>query len=160
MLFINPIWDNEAERIGKQKCTPVGYALHMLSDLIGFVALLVLLGAAVYLVYRGIVGTFHTSLLWFLAVPFGLAVIGSLLYRLSWWAAFQRGFQYDAQSREASWVEEGQRRTTGSRTMTRPNQAMQLTASNLDVHAWSVCHPRFPLRRDRIGLAAADLVTR
>lgn len=41
-----------------------------------------------------------------------------------------------------------------------PNQAMQLTASKPDVYALSVCHPRFALRRDRIGLAAADLVTR
>ena len=40
------------------------------------------------------------------------------------------------------------------------NQAMQLTASKPVVHALSVCHPRFPLRRDRIGLAAADLVSR
>jgi hypothetical protein len=40
MLFINPMWDNEAERIGKQKCTPLGYALHAISDLIGFIALL------------------------------------------------------------------------------------------------------------------------
>ena len=41
-----------------------------------------------------------------------------------------------------------------------PNQAMQLTASKPDIHAMSVCHPRFALRRSRIGLAAADLVSR
>ncbi len=28
MLFINPMWDNESQRIGKQKCTPLGYRLH------------------------------------------------------------------------------------------------------------------------------------
>jgi hypothetical protein len=38
-----------------------------------------------------------------------------------------------------------------------PNQAMQLTASKPDVHAVSVCHPRFFLRRSHRRLAAADL---
>jgi hypothetical protein len=40
------------------------------------------------------------------------------------------------------------------------NQAMQLTASKPAVYAWSVCRPRFSLRRDRSGLAAADLWAR
>ena len=50
--------------------------------------------------------------------------------------------------------------TSRKRPVNASNQAMQLTASKLVVHALSVCHPRFPLRRDRIGLAAADLVSR
>ena len=37
------MWDNESERIGKQRCTPLGYALHVVSDLIGFLGLLLLL---------------------------------------------------------------------------------------------------------------------
>ncbi len=110
-MFINPVWDNEAERIGKQRCTPLGYALHAISDLSGFVALLLLLGIAAYLGYRGIVGTFRASLLWFFSIPFGLAIIGSTLYRISWVLAHRRGFRYDQESREASWVEHGQRRT-------------------------------------------------
>jgi len=111
MLFINPMWDNEAERIGKQKCTPLGYALHAISDLIGFIALLLLFGAVAYLGYRGIAGTFDRSLLWLMAIPIGLAVIGSILYRFSWMLAYRRGFHYDYESREASWFEAGQRRT-------------------------------------------------
>ena len=43
---------------------------------------------------------------------------------------------------------------------TRPNQAMQLTASKPDVHAWSVCRRPRMLRAMRRGLAAADLVSR
>ena len=111
MLFINPMWDNESERIGKQKCTPLGYSLHVISDLIGFVGLLLLFGAGAYLSYRRIVGTFHTSLLWVLVIPFGLAIIGSALYRYSWMLARKKGFQYDYDVREASWIENGQRQT-------------------------------------------------
>lgn len=110
MLFINPMWDNEAERIGKQRCTRLGYALHTISDLIGFVALLILLGTGVYLGYRGIVGTFHASLFWLLLIPFGLAIVGSILFQLSWAMARRRGFHYDYDTREASWQEDGQRR--------------------------------------------------
>jgi hypothetical protein len=40
------------------------------------------------------------------------------------------------------------------------NQAMQLTASKPDVHAWSVCRRNRMLRRMHRGLAAADLVSR
>lgn len=111
MLFINPMWDNEAERIGKQRCTPLGYALHTISDLIGFVALLLLFGSAAYLGYRGFVGTFRASLLWLFTIPFALAIIGAILYRISWAVAHRRGFRYDYELREASWLEDGQPRT-------------------------------------------------
>ena len=40
------------------------------------------------------------------------------------------------------------------------NQAMQLTASKPDVHAWSDCRRERILRGMHRGLAAADLVTR
>jgi hypothetical protein len=111
MLFINPMWDNEAERIGKKRCTPLGYALHGISDLIGLVALLLLLSIAAYLGYRCIIGTLRASSLWLFAIPFALAAIGSLLYRISWVLARHRGFRYDYASREASWLEHGQRHT-------------------------------------------------
>ena len=40
------------------------------------------------------------------------------------------------------------------------NQAMQLTASNLDVYAMSVCRRESMMRGMHSGLAAADLVAR
>ena len=40
------------------------------------------------------------------------------------------------------------------------NQAMRLTASKPDVHAWSVCRRERMLRGMHSGLAAADLVSR
>ncbi len=109
MLFINPMWDNESERIGKQRCTPLGYALHVISDLIGFVGLLLLLATGAYLGYRGIDGTFHGSLLWCFGLPFGLAFVGSALYYYSWVLARRKGFRYDYDTREASWIEHGER---------------------------------------------------
>jgi hypothetical protein len=111
MRFINPMWDNESERIGKQRCTPLGYTLHVISDLIGFVGLLLLFATGAYLGYRGIVGTFHTGLLWFFAIPFGLAFIGSALFNYSWLLARRKGFRYDYDAREASWIENGERQT-------------------------------------------------
>ena len=110
-MFINPMWDNEAERIGKQKCTPLGYALHGISDGIGFLALLLLIATGAYVGYRGTVETFERRLLWLFAVPFGFAIVGAIMYRVSWALARRRGFLYDYERREASWLEDGQRRS-------------------------------------------------
>jgi hypothetical protein len=109
MLFINPMWDNESERIGKQKCTPLGYRLHVISDLIGFIGLLLLLVIAIYLGYRGFAGSFRMPLLWLLAIPFAIGIIGSALFSYSWIMARKRDFRYDPETREASWLENGQR---------------------------------------------------
>lgn len=111
MLFINPMWDNESERIGKQRCTPLGYTLHVISDLIGFLGLLFLLATGAYLGYRGIVGTFDIGSLWFFVVPFGLDFTRSALFHYSWVLAHRKGFRYDYDAREASWIENGERQT-------------------------------------------------
>jgi hypothetical protein len=111
MLFIHPMWDHESQRIGKQRCTPVGYALHVVAELIGFVGLLVLLIVPVVLVWRGVTGTFHAANLWLLAVPFGLGIISEVLFQYSWWVALRKGFHYDAERCEVSWLEGGERRT-------------------------------------------------
>ena len=109
MLFINPMWDHENQRIGKRRCTPLGYTLHVISDLVGLLGLLLLLITGAYLAYRGVVGTFHASLLWLLAIPFGLALVGAALFQYSWVLARQKGFRYDCDTREASWMEGGER---------------------------------------------------
>jgi len=105
------MWDNESERIGMQRCTPVGYALHSLADLIGFVGLLLLFGIPIYLGYRWLAGTLHSSLLWPNLIPFGVGLIGRLLLHFSWWLAAKRGFEYNDETCEASWLENGKRRT-------------------------------------------------
>lgn len=111
MLFIHPMWDHESQRIGKQKCTPIGYAIHIVADMLGFAGLLLLFGTLVYMTYRGVVGPFTASLLWLLAAPFGLGFISDVLYRYSWKLALRKGFHYDYERCEASWMEAGQRRS-------------------------------------------------
>jgi hypothetical protein len=110
MLFIYPMWDNESQRIGKQKCTPLGYTLHGIAELLGFVGLLLLFVLGAYLAYRWHAGTFYSSLLWFLVVPFILGIIGEGIYWYSWSLAAKKGFHYDYETREASWMEDGQKR--------------------------------------------------
>ncbi|MFL5330499.1 MAG: hypothetical protein ACJ8C4_16470 [Gemmataceae bacterium] len=111
MLFIHPMWDHESQRIGKQKCTPAGYALHVIAELIGFLGLLLLLAVPAFLVWRWLAGTFHATLWWLFAVPFAIGVVSEVLFQLSWWLALRRGYRYDVERCEASWLEVGQRRT-------------------------------------------------
>jgi hypothetical protein len=111
MLFIHPMWFHESQRIGKQKCTPTGYAFHVIAELIGFIGLLLLLVAPVVLVWRGVAGTFHAADLWLLAVPFGFGVISEVLFQFSWWLARKKDFHFDYERSEASWMEAGERRT-------------------------------------------------
>jgi hypothetical protein len=110
MLFIYPMWDNESQRVGKQKCTPLGYKLHGIAELLGFIGILLLLATSAYLAYKAFGGAFRVALLWLLAVPFALGSIGEVLYWYSWRLAAKKGFQYDYDKREASWLEDGQRR--------------------------------------------------
>jgi hypothetical protein len=110
-MFIPRMWFDEVERIGKQRCTPIGYALQGIGELIGFVGLLMLLGVPVYLAYRGVVGTFRWSLLWLLAVPFVIGAIDTLVVTFSWSLAYRKQFRYDYERRASCWVEDGQKRT-------------------------------------------------
>ena len=102
---MHPMWDNESQRLGKQKCTPTGYAIHVIGELLGFFGLLLLIGIIIYLVYKGFAGSFSTALLWLLAVPFGVGFISEFLVQYSWWLALRKGFRYDYDLREASWLE-------------------------------------------------------
>ena len=112
MLFIHPTWDNESQRIGKLKCTPAGYALHVIAELIGFAGLLILLAVLGFLAWEwSAAGAFRISLLWVLAPPLGLGVVSEALFQYSWWLALRKGFRYDYERREASWSESGERRT-------------------------------------------------
>jgi len=116
MLFIYPMWDHESQRIGKQKCTPIGYMLHGIAELLGFIGLLLLFACGAYISYRLYAGTYHGSLFWLMAIPFVLGFIGQILYQISWRLAAKKGFHYDGVTCEASWTEDGQRQTYNSTT--------------------------------------------
>jgi hypothetical protein len=111
MLFIHPMWDSETQRIGKQKCTPIGYALGGVGELIGFLGLLVLFVVPAVLAWQWWVGTFDSSLFWLFALPFGLGVASEVLVQVFWWLALRKGFKYDYERHESSWVEAGERQT-------------------------------------------------
>jgi hypothetical protein len=111
MLFIHPMWDHESQRLGKQKCTPMGYALHGIAELIGLAGLLLLLAVPVVLAWEWFTGWKVPSLFWLLAVPFSLGVISEVLFQFSWWLALRKGFRYDDDRCEASWMEAGERLT-------------------------------------------------
>ena len=101
------MWDNESQRIGKQKCTPLGYQLHGIAEGLGFLGFFLLIAVCAYLGYRHHVGTVHGRLFWLMVVPFGTGLAGEILYHYSWRLASKKGFQYDYETREASWMENG-----------------------------------------------------
>ena len=105
-MFINPMWDHESQRIGKQRCTPSGYTLHGISDLLGFVAIICLFCVPVYLVYAGIRGHFTWGMLLLLAIPFAIAIIGNIMHSYSWHLADKRHFKYDYEKCISTWVDE------------------------------------------------------
>ena len=111
MLFIHPMWDHESQRIGKQKCTPTGYALHAIGEMIGFLGLVSLFVVPGVLVWKWWSEAFESSLFWLFALPFGLGVVSEVLVQFSWWLALRKGFKYDYERCEASWIEAGERRT-------------------------------------------------
>lgn len=102
-VFINPMWQDEVQRIGKQRCTPTGYRLHGVSDLIGLLAVILLLGVPCYLAYTVYRGAFTWTSLCLLLLPFGVAIAGNMLHSYSWHLADVRGFQYDYERRTSTW---------------------------------------------------------
>lgn len=109
MFFINPMWDSESQRIGKMKCTPMGYKLHGISDGLGFLGLLCFIGLIIFLTVLGFRGSFKYSYLWLFLIPFCLDVLATLLHAHSWRMAEKNGFEYNFESREAGWIEDGER---------------------------------------------------
>ena len=101
------MWDNESQRIGKLKCTPFGYALHSIADLLGFIGIILLLGTCIYLGYKGFMGTFTRQLLWLFVIPFGVGIFARILFEYSWVLALRKKFHYDYETRQANWVEDG-----------------------------------------------------
>jgi membrane protein implicated in regulation of membrane protease activity len=111
MFFLYPMWDHESQRIGKKKCTSLGYALHTIAELLGFIGMLFIFGIIAFLVYRAITGNFHLSFLWLFIFPFALGLVAEAIYRISWVLAAKRGFEYDYEKCQASWNEDGKRVT-------------------------------------------------
>ena len=110
-MFISRMWFDEVERIGKQRCTPAGYALHGAGQLVGFIALLLLVVVIVYVPYRAVIGEFNRMLLWLLLAPFVIGLLGDVILAVSWLLARRKRFHYDYERRVSRWVEDGVERT-------------------------------------------------
>jgi len=107
MIFIHPMWDSENQRLGLKACTPFGYFLHEIGDGIGFVGLFLFVAEPLYLAYRAIVHQFYWHLCWWLLVPIAIGILGRIIYEISWRVAAKKEFNYDAESRIATWIEAG-----------------------------------------------------
>jgi hypothetical protein len=106
MFFIYPMWDNESQRIGKMKCSKVAYSLHGIADYIGLLGLVFLIGISIAKVLYG-----SSVSWWYFSIPFIVSLIGWFVLQLSWLLVIRRGFKYDYDEREASWIENGVRIT-------------------------------------------------
>jgi uncharacterized membrane protein len=105
------MWCDEVERIGKQRCTPAGYVLQGIGELVGFAGLLMLLASPVYLAFQVVVGTFDWRLLSLPVFAVGFGIVGSTTVAFSWSLAYRKQFRYDYERRVSSWIERGQKRT-------------------------------------------------
>ena len=94
-MLVPRIWSDEVERIGKQRCTPTGYSIQLIGELIGFVGLLMLLVLPAYFGLCAVNGTFRWSLLSLLVVPFLIGVIDTLIVKYSWHLADRKQFSSD-----------------------------------------------------------------
>ena len=83
MLFIHKMWDHESERIGLQRCTPIGYVLHEIAWVVGCGGGVLLLVAIWMLIWSGINGTFQARQLLLLGAPFALGVISETVMAIS-----------------------------------------------------------------------------
>lgn len=112
-MFFPPIWHSESERIGKQKCTRIGYALHNFADMLGLCGLITFMISLVRLVPGLFFDSPEERRLWLYCLLFAivLGIMADVLRRFSWRLATRKGFQYDHARSEASWIENGERVT-------------------------------------------------
>jgi hypothetical protein len=106
MIFIHPMWDSENERLGMKACTPLGYKLREIGDLVGFIGLFLFFGVIIYSVLARQPTTRHGW--WLVAVPIAFGIVGRILYTFGWLLAKKKKFHYD-DSRTVTWFESGQR---------------------------------------------------
>jgi hypothetical protein len=106
MLFIYPMWDHESQRIGKQKCSPFAYGLHVLADIIGGIGLFSLIGLGISDVFSNI-----DIYWWYYTYPFMAGAIGQIIHIYSWKIVAKKKFHYDYEKSIATWEENGEVRS-------------------------------------------------
>ena len=107
MLFIYPMWDSESQRLGLKACTPRGY-VHSLpgrGDRSCWLVLLPVTG--IFLIGLACLGWFHTEYFGLFLAPFAAGVLSESTMCVSRVCAKRKRFDYDAETRTASWIEQG-----------------------------------------------------
>jgi len=94
------------------RCTALGYALQAIARVLGSIGFFLFPVILIFLIgYKIVFGTFDSSLYWLFAVPFGVGFIAEILFLTAWFLAGKKDFDYDYETREASWIENGKRIT-------------------------------------------------
>ena len=111
MIFFHPMWDSEGQRLGMKACTPLGYGMRIVGDLIGFLGLITFFLIPANLLLRFIRHQFSTHDLWLLLVPLIIGIIGRILFELGWKLATNKQYKYDYETMTVTWIEKGQERS-------------------------------------------------
>jgi len=101
------MWDSENQRLGMKACTPFGYALRQIGDLIGFFGLILLLLIPCFMVFRFFRHEFASRDWWLLLAPIIVGLIGRVLFMCGWALAMKRKFEYEYKTMTVKWVENG-----------------------------------------------------
>lgn len=104
------MWDSENQRLGMKACTPLGYTVRGVGDLIGYGGLILLLAMLGYLTFRFFRDQFLVRDILLLLIPLTAGVVGRLLLVVGWKLATKKQFQYDCDTRIARWIEDGHER--------------------------------------------------
>ena len=97
------MWSSENERKGFQECTPAGYVIYGIAELILVAFYLSALGVAMYVLSSLVQGLLSARRFALLALPAGLLTAGWLLSKTAWYLAERKGFKYDHKENKCTW---------------------------------------------------------
>jgi hypothetical protein len=105
------MWDSENQRLGMKACTPLGYNVRCIADIIGFSGLIFLFGITGFLIHRYALGhPFESRRLLLFLAPLVVGFVGRVLFEFGWRLAAKKKFEYDSQTMTVKWIEDGHER--------------------------------------------------
>jgi hypothetical protein len=107
-LFIYPMWDSENQRLAMRACTPLGYNVRCIADMIGFSGLIFLFLIIGFHIHRYLFGhPFESRCLLVLFFSLLVGFVGRVLFEFGWRLAARKKFEYDSQTMTVKWIEDG-----------------------------------------------------
>jgi hypothetical protein len=104
------MWNSENQRLGMKACTPFGYNVRCIADLIGLFGLIFLFGILGVFTLRYLRHQFELRDLWLLLIPLVVGLVGRVLFEFGRELAAKKKFEYDFQTMTAKWIENGYER--------------------------------------------------